>query len=180
MRVKAPPPERRLRAWSQSEVTAFLAAAEGERLAIAFVLALTTGLRRGELLGLRWNDLDLDTGALRVQQAAALVGGRMVLSRPKTPRSRRLLCVGPGVAGVFQVHRVKQEAEIRAATEWHDQGLVFSTSTGKLIDGRNSARTLTRIAGRAGERTSVLTGSDTLTRRSHSNAGCSLRLCQRR
>jgi integrase len=149
-RVKAPPPERRVKAWSRAEVAAFLAAADGDRLAPAFLLALITGLRRGELLGLRWQDLDLDAGTLQVEQTAGVVGSQMILSKPKTAGSRRRLYIGPAVTETLRAHQARQEAEARAASEWEGQDLVFTTGTGGLIHARNFARSLTRIAKRAG------------------------------
>ena len=64
-------------------------AARGERLEALYILAVTTGLRQGELLGLKWDDVDLDTGTLRVRRTLTTAKGGPVLSAPKTKGSRR-------------------------------------------------------------------------------------------
>ena len=74
--------------WSAEEARRFLAAADGHRLGPAFRLAVAAGLRRGELLGLRWSDLDLDAGRSRVAQQLMVEGGRARL-KPVPERDRR-------------------------------------------------------------------------------------------
>lgn len=89
-----------MRAFDPVQAHAFLAASqEAEVLWQAFfTLALTTGMRRGELLGLRWNDLNLAAGTLTIQQSVQPVPGQgMVFKLPKTPTSRRTLALGTDV-----------------------------------------------------------------------------------
>lgn len=88
--VKAPPrAEIELKTWDADEARRFLRATAGDRLHALFVLALTTGMRRGEILGLRWSDVDLAAGRLSVRQNLVSIGYRLVFTTPKTKASRR-------------------------------------------------------------------------------------------
>jgi integrase len=78
----AQPPE--MKAWTAAEVQAFLRYVEGDRLQACYLLALTTGMRRGELLGLRWSDVDLDGARLSIRQTLVSVGYETRFSQPKT------------------------------------------------------------------------------------------------
>lgn len=92
---------RRKLGWSLDEPQAFLAAASGHRLYAAFHLALVTGLWRGEILGLRWCDVDLDGHRLDVIQQLTLERGRPVLKKLKTEHSDRIVAFGPATAAVL-------------------------------------------------------------------------------
>ncbi len=90
--VKAPSPQRKeLHTWTADEVRTFLESVEGDRLAAAYRLLATTGMRRGEVLGLRWSCVDLDAGRLQVNQSLTIVKDELVWAPPKTARSRRSL-----------------------------------------------------------------------------------------
>jgi integrase len=78
-----------LRPWTADETGTSLAAAERIRLSAAFVLMATGGFRRGEVLGLRWSDVDLDRRSISIRQALVLVGNSPTLSEPKTEAGRR-------------------------------------------------------------------------------------------
>jgi integrase len=118
-----------------------LAIVHRDRLQSLYVLALALGLRKGELLGLRWVDVDLDAGELHVRQAAQRVGGRLRFDAPKTRRSRRTVPL-PGLAvTALREHRAKQAAErLAAGVSWRDSGLVFTTAHGTPIEPRNLNR----------------------------------------
>jgi integrase len=94
-------------------VRTFLDAIEGEHLAALFHLALVWGPRRGELAGLRWQDVDLDAGTIRIVNTRILVGGRVVETEPKSPRSRRTLYLDPQTVEVLRQHLDRQRAEHR-------------------------------------------------------------------
>jgi integrase len=85
----------KLRVWSPQQTRAFLRAVASDRLFAAWLLAATTGMRRGELLGLRWTDVDLDVGVLRVAQARVRAGNQVVVGEPKTARGRRTIALDP-------------------------------------------------------------------------------------
>ena len=95
--------------WSPEEVVRFLDSARAHRLYALFYLALSAGMRRGELLGLRWRDLA--GNRLRVQQTVVLVDNKIVLGTPKTVKGQRYVTVTPDVLEVLELHRLRQEAE---------------------------------------------------------------------
>ncbi|MGH9155668.1 MAG: hypothetical protein ACRD1K_07545 [Acidimicrobiales bacterium] len=104
-----------------------------------------TGLRRGELLGLRWADVDLDHGALEVVQQLATVGGRPVMKQLKTESSDRVLAIGPRTVGVLRVHHTDQAAEFSVlGLAADDAELVFTSEIGGWIDPNNVGRTTHR------------------------------------
>ena len=124
-----------------------LDAAVGDRLEALYVTALATGLRQGELLGLRWEDVDLEVRkTLRVSYSLARVKGKLELVEPKTARSHRTVVL-PGVAvAALRAHRTRQRMErLVAGSRWQDAGHVFTTSIGTPLD----AATVTRSFGRA-------------------------------
>jgi integrase len=107
--LQATPPRpqtKEMRTWTAAEVRAFLAHVEGDRLYAAYVLAATTGLRRGELLGLRWRDLDLSAGRLSVTQTLLSVNYRVSFSTPKTAAGRRSVALDPATVAALRAHRV--------------------------------------------------------------------------
>ena len=84
-------------------------------------LSATTGMRRGEVCGLRWGDLDLEAGELSVRRARVAVGGKVVESAPKTKRGRRVIALDPGTVDVLRVWRRQQLRErLRYGTAWED------------------------------------------------------------
>ena len=92
------------------------------------MLAITTGLRRGELLGLRWDDADLGEvgGTLRVGRALVREGGRHALGETKTRRGRRLVNLTPRTVNSLKAHRKRQlEERIRLSGLYEDRGLIL-------------------------------------------------------
>jgi len=91
--LAAPPrvEHREVESWDAAQVRTFLESVRGHRLEALFTIAVVTGLRQGELLGLRWSDIDLATGTLTVRHALQRVNGRLQLVETKTPRSRRTI-----------------------------------------------------------------------------------------
>jgi hypothetical protein len=83
------------RVWGPAEVRAFLAATGGHRLHVLWRLVLLAGLRRGEACGLRWQDINLDAGRLRVAQTVLQLGGRVVTGTPKSASSDRTVSLDP-------------------------------------------------------------------------------------
>lgn len=118
-----------LAALTVEEAQRLLAAARDDRLEALYVLALTSGMRQGELLGLRWQDVDLPAGSVSV------------VRQLKTETSRRpVLLTRKGVAALRR-HRAAQDAERRqAGTAWDDHDLVFSNTVGRPINPRNLLR----------------------------------------
>ena len=136
----------KLQTFDPAQAHKLLEALKGERLGALFTVALALGLRRGEALGLRWQDVDFDARTLRVCQALARVGREIVISEPKTASSRRILPL-PETLAVSLRERRKQQLEERMAAgdKWTDSGLVFTSRLGEPIDPRTVKRHLDRI-----------------------------------
>lgn len=111
-------------------------------------LALGLGLRQGEVLGLRWRDIDLDGSTVRVQMALQLVRGLYTLVEPKTVRSRRTLPMPDFVKDAVARRRSEQDADrLRAGDLWHEaiEGLVFTTALGSPRNGPALTHTFHRL-----------------------------------
>jgi integrase len=121
--------------WTAEQLARFLDSIEGERLAAAFVLLATTGMRRGEALGLRWGDVDFAAGRLSIVQTITTVREQMVMSPPKTARSRRSLSLDPGTVAALRDHRRHQNEErLRAGESWSNTGdLAFTNEVGEPV-----------------------------------------------
>lgn len=146
--VERPKPvAREMRTWTPAQARAFLESVEADRLRALWVLYLTAGLRRGEALGLRWDDLDLDAGRLAVRRALVAVGYRVEWSQPKTERSRRVVAIDRETVGVLRAHR-KAQAEERLAIGpgYSDDGLVFAQVDGQPIHPDYVSKTFDRLA----------------------------------
>jgi integrase len=121
--------------WTAEQLARFLDSIEGERLAAAFVLLATTGMRRGEALGLRWGEVDFAAGRLSIVQTITTVREQMVMSPPKTARSRRSLSLDPGTVPALRDHRRRQNEErLRAGEAWSNTGdLAFTNEVGEPV-----------------------------------------------
>lgn len=116
---------------SPDQARTLLAAAEGNRLEALFVLAVTTGMRQGEILGLGWEDADPETGVVRVRRTLTLARGGPRLTEPKTRRSRRSIRLTASAAEALERHRERQDSEgARRGPEWNEHGLAFCTRRG--------------------------------------------------
>ncbi|MFI1470616.1 tyrosine-type recombinase/integrase [Streptomyces wuyuanensis] len=143
---------RELSPWTLDETLDFLAAARKDPLYAAFVLAIAMGLRRGELVGLRWVDVDLDKRVLYVRQQTQRRRGVLYDDETKNRRRRALplpaMCIPP-----LRWHRMRQAAaKGRAGERWQESGYVFTTRTGRPVEPRNVYRSFTRVADSAGLR----------------------------
>jgi integrase len=141
-----------LRTWSADELRAFLAHVESDRLYGAYVLAGTTGLRRGEVLGLRWRDLDINAGRLAVTQTLISVNYEVSFSTPKTARGRRSVALDLTTIAALRTHRARllEERLSLGLGSPKDDDLVFTAFDGKpLHPGQFSDRfdRLVRAAG---------------------------------
>ena len=105
-----------------------------DRLFALYRCAIVLGLRRGELLGLMWNAVDLDDGRLAVRQAVSWVDGRAVLQPPKTRASRRVIPLPDVVVTALREHLKRQEKEqAEAGDHWEQTGFVFTTRRGRSM-----------------------------------------------
>ena len=134
-----------------ADVARLLDAAKDLRYFSALALMASTGLRRGEVTGLRWCDVDLERAELRVRATLSRVDGKLVLTEPKTERSRRRLPLHAGVVAALKAWRKQQIAErLAAGNQWTDTGMVFCTELGTMVDPRNLLRTVELAARKAG------------------------------
>nr|WP_258312005.1 site-specific integrase [Streptomyces sp. ZEA17I] len=148
------PRPRRFEPLTADEARQFLAAVRKNRLFALYELALRTGLRKGELLGLQWEDLGLQTGTASIRRTLqrTQTGGLTALPT-KTRASERRIALPSECIYSFQEHREVQEGEREAAAEeWRDNGLVFSTPAGEPIDPVNLNRSFRALLDRAGLR----------------------------
>jgi integrase len=103
----------------------------GTDLEMPVVLALGTGMRRGEVLGLRWRDIDLDAGRARVVQTIQCVNQGLVFVPPKTHRSRRAVSLPAFVTEALRAHKAAQnERRLLLGTAWQETGLVVDRGDG--------------------------------------------------
>jgi integrase len=124
----------KLQVWSPDQTRTFLESIAGDRLFAAWLLVATTGMRRGELLGLRWIDVDLDSGGVRIAQARVRAGNRVVAGEPKTARGRRTIALDPATVAALRQHRKRRaEEQLLAGPSSVDSGLVFTMPDGSPI-----------------------------------------------
>lgn len=152
--VRAPSTRRReeSRALDGAEIAQLLAAADGTRYQAAISFALATGLREGELLGLSWDDVDLDASTATVRHNLQRLSGKgLVLLEPKTRGSRRTVELSPRTVQLLRDHRVTQLQErLRLGSAFQDLGLVFPADNGAPRDPANFYRGFKRVVARSG------------------------------
>ncbi|MFH1330244.1 MAG: tyrosine-type recombinase/integrase [Actinomycetota bacterium] len=142
-----------MRTWTAAELRAFLESVENEENGLhpLFVLAGTTGMRRGELLGLRWRDVELQQGRLSVQQTVVSVAYELHFSTPKTKRGQRSIALDPHTTAILRDHRVKQnERRLLAGPLWTDHDLVFCRNDGGPIHPDYLSKLLVRLVAASG------------------------------
>lgn len=128
------------KALSRGEAERFLQAVEGERYALLYRIAVTAGLRQGEILGLRWIDVDFDDGVIRIRRQLQRVEGVQVLRDLKTVESRRTIPMPQNILDALKRHQVSQKEErLQAGGRWQGERwqLVFMTPNGTPIDDAN-------------------------------------------
>jgi integrase len=162
---------------SPDQARAFLEAARGDRFEALYVLAVHCGLREGELLGLKWDDLDLETGTLSVRRTLSETREKgHVFEAPKNGKGRRIKLTS-GAAKAPRGHLERQLREIdRLGSLYQDRGLIFPSKRGTAMNANNlTARSFKPILKRAKLQDSGCTTSDT-----HAPRFCSARACIRR
>jgi integrase len=152
--VARPPAVRRVeqQTWGASELRRFLSAIAGDRLEAAFVVLATTGMRRGEVLGLRWADIDLSARRCSIVQTLTTVNNRLLFTAPKTAKSRRRVTLDAHTIASLRDHRRRQAEERLAVGELWDatSGLVFTDEIGGPLHPDGFTRSFNRLARAAG------------------------------
>ena len=132
--------------WTQDQVNKFLESARDDRLYAMFVLALDTGARLGELLGLKWADVDLDVGTISIQRSLEEIRGQHKLKEPKTKRGRRHVSLSKHARDVMVDHRKRMDDEGNVG------GQVFCDRKGGFLRKSNvTRRNFARIIRRAND-----------------------------
>lgn len=136
---------------TQAEARTFLASLRGDRLEALYVVTLALGLRRGEILGLKWSDLDQKKSTLTIRRTLKRERGALVFGDVKTSKSRRSAHVPVALMDTLKAHKSRQATErLKAGEIWRDSGLMFATEIGTPIDPRNFYRRFVRVCERAG------------------------------
>lgn len=144
-------PDQPRRFLTTAEALALLGAAQAERLEALYVLALNIGLRIGEALALRWQDVDLDAGRLSVVYNLQRVRGKLVLVEPKTEKSRRTVSLPPAVLQALLDHAARQRKEkLRHLPLWQDSELIFTSQIGSPLDPSDVSRDFREFLARKG------------------------------
>lgn len=149
------PRPRRFEPLTADEARQFLTAVRGHRLHALFELAFHTGLRKGELLGLRWEDLDLASGTATIHRSLQRTRSQgLTVLNTKTLASERRIALPTECINSLKIHQERQQEERQVpGTGWTDNGLVFTTSKGGPLDPTNLTRRFRRLLHSAGLRT---------------------------
>ena len=137
--VSAPrPAPKEMRPLSTEEVKRLLESVRGDQLEALWVLAVHTGMRQGELLALKWSDIDLEAAKVSVRKTLTRERGHYRLGEPKTKRSRRTIKLTESAMEALQTHLSRQIEQIeRLGDLYRDQGLVFTTDSGAPLNPSN-------------------------------------------
>jgi integrase len=150
LQVRPPrPPGREIKILTKPEIAQVLRAAEGTGLYLPILVAVTTGIRRGELFGLRWSDLDLARSRLSVNQSLELVRGRAVFKAPKTKGSRRTLTLPAITVEALKAHKAAQGSE-RLRLGLGKAELVFTRADGEPVSFDYVSRTFGELIAKLG------------------------------
>jgi integrase len=143
--------EHPMQVWGAKELKIFLAAESESRAYPLWLLLATTGARRGEALGLTWDDLDLKAGRLAVRKTRVQNGYDTLLSTPKTRKGRRLIALDPATTRALRIQRVRQKKECRSqAVLWDPAGYVFTGEDGEPYHPERVSKMFRRASKKAG------------------------------
>jgi integrase len=130
-----------VKTFETAEARSFLAAVRTDPLEAAYLLALLCGLRRGEVLGLRWTDTNFEQQTLTVARALERINKALAFVEPKSTAARRVLPLPVPVITALRAHRARQnEARLQLGPDWPDGGLIFPNGLGKPLEPRTFSR----------------------------------------
>ena len=147
------PPQLRqeeIRPLNREQVRALFEAASGNRLEALYVVAVTAGLRRGELQGLKWDDLDLEAGMLQVRRTLSEPKGGYIFEAPKSGKGRSIRLTRKATLALREHRKRQLEERIQKAGLWQVHGIVFPSGVGTPLSGGNLNRTFKATLQRAG------------------------------
>jgi integrase len=140
-----------MKVWSLKELRTFLASERESRLYPLWLTLATTGMRRGEVLGLRWEDVDLEAQTISIRQTRVMTGYQPLLSTPKTRRGKRLVALDPAtVAALKEMRRLQKEERLAAGSAGKDSGLVFTGEDGDPYHPERVSKLFLQAAKKAG------------------------------
>lgn len=140
-----------MRVWTRVELARFLNHARNDRLYAAWLLLATTGLRRGELLGLRWADVDLAASRASVRQSLNSAAGKLEFLPPKTAKSKRSLALDPATVAALRSHRRAQfEERLAWGPAYRELDLVFCREDGTPVRPDSLSRSFSALVRAAG------------------------------
>jgi integrase len=144
-------PTREVHALDVDQARTLLTVLDGHRLHALFATTLVLGLRRGEVLGLSWSDIDPDHSAIRVRHSLQRLDGSLRLVETKTRASTATLAAPPSLMAILARHRVEQQRErLALGAAWPELDLVFTSTTGTALEPRNVTREWDRLRTQAG------------------------------
>lgn len=139
--------------WTADELRAFLAHVSSEPLYPLWVLYATTGVRRGEALGLHWTDVDLDSAYASIRESSVSVAYRVEASEPKTAKGRRALALDAATVAALRAHRATQaEGRLALGAGYQDEALVFARADGTPLHPEAVSEAFARAVKAAGLR----------------------------
>ncbi len=144
--------QQEMKIFDEEQITRFLVAVNGTRNEALYHLAVTTGMRQGELFGLKWSDLKWSSGTLHVQRQVQHIHGQgWSFCEPKTRAGRRLIKLGEATLQVLRKHQEKQQIEKLVTGErWKEYELIFPSSIGTPMDPNNLHVDFNRLLDHAG------------------------------
>lgn len=131
---------REMQTWSAEQLKAFLSSVADERLHALWYTIAFTGMRRGEAIGLRWSDVDLENGRLSVRRALIPTNREVVVSEPKTAKGRRVVALDPSTIEVLKGQASQQREEQTGCEDWVETGFVFTRASGAVLDPESVSR----------------------------------------
>ena len=135
--IRLPKPRKKeINPLNPDQAKAFLTAAQGDRYEALFVLAIHYGLRQGELLGLKWSDVDLKEGTLQVRRTMSESRAGRIEEQPKSGKGRRIE-LSQTTIEALKSHCERQQEEKKGTEEYKDQGLIFATTVGTPTNSKN-------------------------------------------